>query len=105
MKYKGMEGVLFQLIVEYMKDHDAKDLLVLVTDAMEKANEIRNILNRTGEGKMTANEYIKSIQDNFNVIDKNLKEIEEWNGIHGQVTAPKGTFDRIYNECQEDDDV
>ena len=53
---------------------------------------------------MTANEYLKSIQDNFDGIAKNLKEIEEWNGIHSQVIAPKGTFEKIYNECKEEDD-
>ena len=41
-KYTGIEGVLYQFIVEYLKDHNAKELLELITDAMEKSNEIRN---------------------------------------------------------------
>ena len=31
------------------------------------------------------------------------KELEVWNGIHGQVVAPKGTFMKIYNEAKDDD--
>lgn len=31
------------------------------------------------------------------------EETEVWNSIHGQVTAPKGTFERIYNEAKEDE--
>ena len=28
---------------------------------------------------------------------------ETWNGMHGQVTAPKGTFEKIFNDAKEDD--
>lgn len=31
------------------------------------------------------------------------KENEKWNGIHAQVTAPKGTFERIFNEAKDDE--
>ena len=27
--------------------------------------------------------------------------VEVWNGIHGQVVAPKGTFDRIWEDEDE----
>lgn len=32
------------------------------------------------------------------------KELEVWNGIHGQTIMPKGTFERIYNDAEEEDD-
>lgn len=32
------------------------------------------------------------------------KELEVWNGIHGQQIMPKGTFEKIYNETEEEDD-
>ena len=33
-------------------------------------------------------------------------ETETWNGIHAQITAPKGTFDKIFNDTEEDiDDI
>lgn len=32
------------------------------------------------------------------------KELEAWNGIHGQMVMPKGTFEKIYNEAEEEDD-
>jgi hypothetical protein len=30
-------------------------------------------------------------------------EREVWNGIHAQIIAPKGTFEKIWNEAQDDD--
>ena len=34
------------------------------------------------------------------------EETEVWNGIHAQITAPKGTFDKIFNDTEEDiDDI
>ena len=33
------------------------------------------------------------------------KETETWHGIHAQITAPKGTFERIFNEADDDYDI
>ena len=33
------------------------------------------------------------------------QETETWDGIHAQITAPKGTFDRLFNEADDDDDI
>ena len=27
---------------------------------------------------------------------------ETWNGIHAQITAPKGTFEKIFNDAEEE---
>jgi len=32
---------------------------------------------------------------------KNNEETENWNGIHAQITAPKGTFERIFNDADD----
>lgn len=32
------------------------------------------------------------------------KELEVWNGINGQMIMPKGTFEKIYNDAEEEDD-
>ena len=32
------------------------------------------------------------------------KELEVWNGIDGQLIMPKGTFMKIYNDAEEEDD-
>lgn len=32
------------------------------------------------------------------------KELEVWNGINGQLIMPKGTFEKIYNDSEEEDD-
>lgn len=44
---------------------------------------------------------ISGSNDNDN--DNDDEETETWNGIHGQVTAPKGTFEKIWNEAKEGD--
>lgn len=33
------------------------------------------------------------------------QESETWNGIHAQITAPKGTFEQIFNEADDDNDI
>ena len=30
-------------------------------------------------------------------------ETETWNGIHGQITAPKGTFKKIFDDAESED--
>ena len=32
-----------------------------------------------------------------------VEDTETWDGFHGQITAPKGTFDRIYEEANDID--
>lgn len=31
-------------------------------------------------------------------------ELETWEGVNAQITAPKGTFEKIWNEAEEDND-
>ena len=33
------------------------------------------------------------------------QETETWNGYHGQITAPNGTFERILNDADDDSDI
>lgn len=33
------------------------------------------------------------------------EKTETWNGIHAQIIAPKGTFERIYNDADDDNDI
>ena len=40
----------------------------------------------------------------YELCDACDKVVEVWNGIHGQIIAPKGTFDRIYDEGEDEDD-
>lgn len=39
-------------------------------------------------------------------LHKSVREgdTETWNGYHRQVTAPKGTFERIFNAADNDND-
>lgn len=36
-------------------------------------------------------------------LDAEYDEGEVWNGIHAQITAPKGTFEKIWREAKDDD--
>lgn len=38
----------------------------------------------------------------FKKVKKSIKT-ETWNGFHGQVTAPKGTFEKIFNDEDNND--
>ena len=33
------------------------------------------------------------------------QEAEIWNGIHAQIVAPKGTFDKIWEEAEDNNDI
>jgi len=39
------------------------------------------------------------------MVEQESEETETWNGIHAQITAPKGTFERIFNEADDDNDI
>lgn len=51
-------------------------------------------------------ELVKNIIDGIQHLSsiRSKTELETWEGIHAQVTAPKGTFDKIWNEAEEDND-
>ena len=41
----------------------------------------------------------------YDRIKAESEETETWNGIHAQITAPKGTFERIFNDADDDNDI
>jgi len=52
------------------------------------------------------NEYCPDCGSHNGDIAKMVEqESEIWNGIHAQITAPKGTFERIFNEADDDNDI
>lgn len=49
---------------------------------------------------------IRELNDNVNIVISKRKSIEEkwkeWDSYHGKkVRAPKGTFDKLYNDLSE----
>lgn len=44
--------------------------------------------------------YEASVDDAQTIIEAD-SEYEIWEGMHSQVIAPKGTFDRLFNEAKE----
>lgn len=55
-----------------------------------------------GHANSTSQGYSIGECKEFNHINRK----ETWNGIHVQITAPKGTFEKIFNENDtEDDDI
>ena len=45
-------------------------------------------------------------RDNYclNCGAKMKSATETWKGYHGYITAPEGTFDKIFNDADEEDD-
>lgn len=43
------------------------------------------------------------IDDIMEWIEKE-SDTETWNGIHAQIAAPKGTFEKIFNDAEEGED-
>lgn len=60
-------------------------------DAIKELRELRKI------GEIMTNEHYKAID----MAIKALEQCEVWNGIHGQVVAPKGTFDKIWEDADK----
>lgn len=47
-------------------------------------------------GRYEETDLHKSIRESFT---------ETWNGYHGQITAPKGTFQKIWEDADNVDDI
>jgi hypothetical protein len=102
--------------------HDAKHTSVAVSIGAEDAKALEMaIASLEAWGKVRQeiykrhNEYEADycagvrfgLLDALVIIDKHLQETSEtetWSGFHGQITAPKGTFEKIYNSPDEEDD-
>ena len=39
----------------------------------------------------------------LDIAIKALKMVEIWDGCHGQIIAPRGTFEEIYNDIEDDE--
>jgi len=66
--------------------------------------EIEQITDTMG---VSYNQYVSKI-DVLQIIDKYKAESEEtetWSGMHAQITAPKGTFERIFNDADDDNNI
>ena len=52
---------------------------------------------------LCSDEYFERQKSEDKHIEKENNDTEIWHGIHGQVVAPKGTFEKIWNDAKEDD--
>ena len=79
--------------------------------AIKNAIEIITSLERLKAEIKNNTEHCECVPDGscirvakvLEIIDKYINT-ETWNGYHGTITAPKGTFDRIYEECKDSED-
>ena len=55
---------------------------------------------RRADGKSTTH-ILESIA--LDMAINALKMVEIWEGYHGQVVAPRGTFEEIYNDVEDDE--
>ena len=48
--------------------------------------------------------HIKTRADGWAIkaITDALEQTETWNGYHGQINAPKGTFKKIWDDCKQE---
>ena len=50
-------------------------------------------------------ELVKNIIGGIQHLPSIQPKTETWEGIHAQVTAPKGTFDKIWNEAEDKNEI
>lgn len=59
-----------------------------------------NVLRNKTNGEVNEQE-----REDMKAFDKaESEETETWNGIHAQITAPKGTFERIWNNADKENE-
>ena len=49
-------------------------------------------------------DYVTDFCPNCGADMRGKADTETWNGIHAQITAPKGTFDKLFEEAKESDE-
>ena len=82
------------------------------TDALDKIRaeieQVKSIMNEEiiNHDRKDLINFVNGLNQSLTIIDKykTETELETWEGIHAQVTAPKGAFDKIWNEAKEDND-
>lgn len=72
-----------------------------IEEAIKELREASDNEVRYGDTEHHYNEVMKRIEA-FDLAIKALEQCEVWNGSHGQIVAPKGTFERIYNDCKDE---
>ena len=79
------------------------DVLDKIRAEIEQVKSIMNeeIINHDRKDLIN---FVNGLNQSLVIIDKYTEE-EIWEGIHAQVTAPKGTFDKIWNEAEDNDEI
>lgn len=78
-------------------------------EILEKEGEVKVGNTITISGVVLLEDILKIIdnhigkENNYNDSENNDTEI--WHGIHGQVVAPKGTFEKIWNDAEDDYEI
>ena len=75
-------------------------------DAISREEAIKSIKEQFSYGEFYCDEYsIVGLMNNLPpVTPKAESATETWKGYHGHITAPEGTFYKIFNEAKEDDE-
>lgn len=78
----------------------------LIEDTPELERELFTYTRYTGIDEAPYESAVKVIDEAPTIIAACTladTDTETWNGYHGQITAPKGTFKRIYAEADADE--
>ena len=86
------------------------DIIELKWWLMEKKVELMNKRDIPKYRRLsTLQNYINGELEIVNELLEMLKDVsiktEKWNGIHAQVIAPNGTFEKIFNEAKDETDI
>lgn len=85
---------------------DVNEIFEMFDDAIETAKrEEHEYANAFESGGEWCSEYesVKNMIESIKPIIEADTEYEVWNGYHGQITAPKGTFEKIWQEADKGD--
>jgi hypothetical protein len=86
------------------KTSEAQDMAISALDKSSNIEKIRaEIAEIPKKYPMTA-DYESGIREALSIIDKHVNT-ETWNGYHGTINAPKGTFEKILAEPDDGFDI
>jgi hypothetical protein len=120
IKQNGRQMAWVEAYDSFKEDYENRlkaDMVAMLTDIQTEIEELRldrPLMSRGyecyGFEDKTPTEIKKECSDIIQQKIDALKadgseENETWNGIHAQITAPKGTFERIFNDAEDDTDI
>lgn len=71
-------------------------------DAIKKMESMKQTFIDLHTPQQMKKKESKRVMEAYDMAIKALKMVEIWDGCHGQIIAPRGTFEEIYNDAEDD---